>query len=86
MTRPSLPGRISVCGRDWSKDALGRQVTLDQARAMKSGGEPSVVATGPFAPCPTGPCTTTADGPCDTVVFVRAGTDAYIGYSLSGGP
>jgi hypothetical protein len=82
----SLPGRISVCGRDWSKDALGRQVTLDQAREMKSGGEPSVVATGPFAPCPTGPCASIADGACDTVVFVRVGTDAYIDYSLSGGP
>jgi hypothetical protein len=82
----SLPQQINVCGRDWSKDALGRQVTLDQARAMKSGGEPSIVATGPFAPCPSGPCTATAAGPCDTVVFVRVGQDAYIDYALSGGP
>lgn len=82
----TLPGRISVCGRDWSEDALGRQVTLDQARAIKSSGEPSIVATGPFAPCPSGPCTSTAAGPCDTVVFVRVGADAYIGYALSGGP
>jgi hypothetical protein len=81
-----LPTRISLCGRDYSNDRLDRQVTLDQARAIKSGGEPTVVATGPFAPCPAGACTTVADGPCDTVVFVRVGSDAYIGYALSGGP
>ena len=82
----SLPRRISVCGREWTKDNLDRQVTLEQARAMKPSGDPSVVATGPFAPCPRGPCTETADGPCDTLVFVRVGEDAYIGYELSGGP
>jgi hypothetical protein len=82
----SLPDHISVCGRGWTKDVLGRQVTFEQARTMKSGGDPSVVATGPFAPCPRGPCTATAGGPCDTVVFVRVGEDAYIGYELSGGP
>jgi hypothetical protein len=82
----SLPDRISVCGRDWTKDVLGQQVTFEQARTMKSGGDPSVVATGPFAPCPPGPCTATDSGPCDTVVFVRLGEDAYVDYALSGGP
>jgi hypothetical protein len=82
----SLPDRISLCGRDWTKDALERQVTFEQARSMKSDGDPGVVATGRFAPCPPGPCTATAGGPCDTVVFVRVGKDAYIGYALSGGP
>jgi hypothetical protein len=82
----NLPHRVSVCGRDWTKDALGRQVTLKQARTVMSGGDPVVVATGPFAPCPSGPCTETVGGSCDTVVWVRAGLDAYIGYELSGGP
>jgi hypothetical protein len=81
-----LPDHISVCDRGWTKDRLGRQVTLQQARAMKSDGDPSVVATGPFAPCPRGPCTAKAGGPCDTVVFVRVGQDAYIAYALVGGP
>lgn len=81
-----MPDRISVCGRDWTKDTLDRQVTFAQARSTKSGVDPSVVATGPFAPCPPGPCTATAGGPCDTAVFVRVGEDAYISYELSGGP
>jgi hypothetical protein len=82
----NLPDHISVCDRGWTKDRLDRQVTLQQARAMKSGGDPSIVATGPFAPCPRGPCTATASGACDTVVFVRVGQDAYIAYALVGGP
>jgi len=80
----TLPERITVCGRTWTRDGLGAQLTL--ADAKKSDGEPSVVATGPFAPCPPGPCTTVADGPCDTAVFLRVGADAYVGYELSGGP
>jgi hypothetical protein len=82
----SLPDRISLCGRDWTKDTLERQVTFEQARSMKADGDPRVVATGPFAPCPPRPCTATAGGPCDTAVFVRVGLDAYIGYALAGGP
>ena len=82
----SLPDRISVCGRDWTNDALGRQMTFEQARITKPSGDPVIVATGPFAPCPPGPCTATAGGPCDTVVWVRVGEDAYIDYGLSGGP
>ncbi|MGZ6801350.1 MAG: hypothetical protein ACXVGR_16270 [Mycobacteriaceae bacterium] len=82
----SLPDRISVCGRDWTRDSSSRQVTLEKARTMKPGGGPVVVAIGPFAPCPSGACTDTGGGPCDTVVWVRVGSDAYIGYELSGGP
>jgi hypothetical protein len=82
----SLPDGMSLCGRDWTRDTLERQVTMEQARTMQSGGDLVVVATGPFAPCPPGPCTAAAGGPCDTVVFVRVGVDAYIGYVLSGGP
>jgi hypothetical protein len=82
----SLPDHIVVCDRGWNRDELGRQVTYKQAQATKPSGDPSVVATGPFAPCPRPPCTETADGPCDTVVFVRVGLDAYIDYALAGGP
>lgn len=81
----SLPERVSVCGRTWTKDSLLRQRTLDEARAWA--GEAVVVATGPFAPCPSGPCTSVArSSPCDTVVFVRVGQDAYVDYALAGGP
>ena len=82
----SLPRRISVCGRNWTKDPLLRQRTLDGARAWA--GEVVVVATGPFAPCPSGPCSASAASStsCDTVVWVRVGEDAYVDYALSGGP
>lgn len=81
----ALPARIQVCGRTWTIST--RHFSLDEARATKSGGEPSIVATGPFAPCPPGPCGAVAGlVPCDTVVFVRVGQDDYIGYALSGGP
>jgi hypothetical protein len=82
----SLPDRISVCGRDWSRDASGREFSQAEARSW-TGVEPSVVDPLPFAPCPHGPCTQSAlNTPCDTVVFVRVGEDAYVDYSLSGGP
>jgi hypothetical protein len=80
-----LSPRIQVCGRTWTIST--RHYSLDEARAAKSGGEPPIVATGPFAPCPAGPCTDVAAVvPCDTVVFVRVGQDDYISYALSGGP
>jgi hypothetical protein len=82
----TLPDHISVCGRTWVKDSLGRQSSADEIRAL-SGLEPAVVGTGMFAPCPTGACTTVAQGgPCHTVVYVRVGEDAYLDYELSGGP
>lgn len=80
----SLPARINVCGRARSKDALDRQFTLGEARAM--GGAAPVVATGPFAPCPVGPCGLVGGAACDTVIFVRVGQDAYFDYSLVGCP
>jgi hypothetical protein len=83
----ALPARIQVCGRMWTMDTSQRHYSLDQARATKSSGGPSIVATGPFAPCPPRPCTDVAARvPCDTVVFVRVGQDAYVDYALSGGP
>jgi len=83
---PALPEHIRICGRGWTKDALDRRLSLAQIRA-RDGVEPVVVDPGLFAPCPVGPCTTVAqDGPCDTVIYVRVGEDAYLDYSLQGGP
>jgi hypothetical protein len=81
----TLPDHISVCGRRWTKDNLGRVFTRAGVVSW-SGLEPTLVDPLPFAPCPPGPCTPTPAGPCDTVVFVRVGADAYVDYSLSGGP
>ena len=68
--------------------SLGRPSACshDRPRA-RDGVEPMVVDPGPFAPCPVGPCTTVAqDDPCYTVIYVRVGEDAYLDYSLQGGP
>jgi hypothetical protein len=82
----SLPSHISVCGRTWAKDDLGRTPRLAEIRSQ-TGVEPVVVDPGFLPQCPVGPCTTVAaDDPCDTVIYVRVGDDAYIDYSLSGGP
>jgi hypothetical protein len=82
----TLPQHIKVCGRSWSKDALGRQLSAAELRA-RDGVEPVVVDPGLFAACPPGPCTTVAqDVPCNTVIYVRVGEDAYLDYALQGGP
>lgn len=81
----SLPTRIHVCGRTWGKDALDRRFTMAEIIEL-SGSRPTLVDTWPFAPCPSGACTATAGGPCHTVIFVRVDEDAYVDYSLAGGP
>ena len=82
----SLPDHIDVCGRQWSKDTSVESLTQSQVQS-KFGRSPALVDPLPFAPCPPGPCTRNpAHGPCDTVVIVRVGEDAYVNYSLSGGP
>ena len=82
----SLPDRISVCGRDWTRDTSGRVLTGADIQARPGGGPP-VVDPLPFAPCPAGPCTQSAlDTPCATAVVVRIGEDSYVSYALSGGP
>ena len=81
-----LPATIGICGRDWTKDAAQRRFSLAEIRAGMEV-EPVVVDPGLFAPCPPGPCTRVAqDGPCHTVIYVRVGQDAFIDYSLQGGP
>ena len=84
MTLAALSSDISACGRDWSKGERGS--TLAEIRA-RDGVEPVIVDPGPFAACPVGPCTRVAqDIPCNTVIYVRVGEDAYLDYSLRGGP
>ena len=81
-----LPDQISVCGRDWRRDALDRRFSKAGVVAW-SGFDPTLADPGPFAPCPRGVCSNVAQNdPCDTVVFVRLGEDSYIDHSLQGGP
>ena len=82
----TLPDRISICGRDWTRDSLDRRPSRSELLALY-GVEPTLVDPLPFAPCPEGPCAVgLRSPPCDTVVFVRVGEDAYLGYDLVGGP
>lgn len=81
----SLPNRLHVCGRDWNRASLDRRYTNADINDQ-SGGDPTLVDPRFFAPCPSGACTATAPVPCATVIFVRVGEDAYVDYSLSGGP
>ena len=81
----SLPGKLSLCGRSWAKGAGDHQLTLAQI-VDQSGSAPVVVDTRPFAPCPAGACTASGSGRCATVIWVRVEEDAYVDYSLQGGP
>jgi hypothetical protein len=69
----------------WNK---GGPQTLEAIVADYSPG-PTLVAPilgGFLSPCPSNACSDPSRGPCDTVVYVRIGEDAYVGYALSGGP
>ncbi len=85
----SLPNRMNVCGRDWAKDQGDRRWTM---AVMKAGSEAAPVTVDPgllglFTACPAGACTNVAlPTSCDTVIFVRVDEDAYVSYSLQGGP
>ncbi|MBI3751607.1 MAG: hypothetical protein HY263_08150 [Chloroflexi bacterium] len=82
----SLRQTVGVCGRDYRIDERRTVRTHDEIVAW-SGLEPTLVDPDPFPPCPAGVCTTASDSvPCATVVFVRVGSDAYVGYALQGGP
>ena len=82
----ALPEHLSICGRDWHKDSLERELSLAALRA-RDGIGPVLLDPGPFPPCPDGTCRRVAqDGPCHTVVYVRVGAAAYLDYSLQGGP
>jgi len=82
----SLPESIQVCGRTWHRDSLGRQQTEEALTALYQS-PPVLVDPRQFGPCPGGACDATATRTaCATVIFARVGQDAYLGYSLSGGP
>ena len=82
----SLPDSLHVCGRTWHKDGLGRQQTEEALTALYQS-PPVLVDPRQFGPCPAGACDATATrNACATVIFARVGQDAYLGYSLSGGP
>jgi hypothetical protein len=80
-----LADRISVCGRHWTLDVTGREFSRAELGAT-FGDNVVLVDPLPLAPCPTGPCVYNTNAPCNTVVFVRVCDDAYVDYSLVGGP
>ena len=81
----ALPARISVCGRDWTRDALERTFSRDEILA-RTDAEPIVVATGPSANCPPEVGTGgTAEGMA-TTVYVKVADDAFVAYDLVAGP
>ena len=82
----SLPDRITICGRGWTKGQSAPESTLAEI-IERSRVDPIVVDTRLFAPCRPGACTTAANGTgCSTVIWVRVDEDAYVSYSLQGGP
>jgi hypothetical protein len=81
----SLPQRIDVCGRDWTRSATETPYTMAEITAM-SGTPPALVGAGPLPACPEGACTRGQNQPCSTVIFVRVADDGYVAYALSGGP
>ncbi len=81
----TLPGEISVCGRRWTLDNRRQAYSIAELQSEYGGGTP-FVDPGPFADCPAGACSSVALGACSTVIFARVDEDAYVGYSLQGGP
>lgn len=82
----ALATTLSVCGRSWERDILNRQLSLAQIRSQ-SEGPPVVVDPTNSTPCPAAACSQNAVNlPCATVIYVRVGKDAYLGYELQGGP
>ena len=84
--RSSLPQRLRVCDRSYRHDALDRVRTAAEIEVWQ-GTPPVVVQPLQVQPCIPGPCDAIADpAPCAVVVWVRVGADAYVDYSLQGGP
>lgn len=84
----TLPDDIRTCGRDYRKDALDRRWSwADITAGTNPGHRPVVVDPGLLTQllvrCQSEACTAAS---CDTVVFVRVDWDAYVDYSLQGGP
>src|SRR5262245_34836299 len=86
----SVPNTLHICGRSYGKSSLARNFTYAELEAMVDMA-PAVVDTGffngYFAPCRPGVCSAAArETPCQTVIYVRIGPDAYVSYSVRGGP
>ena len=82
----NLPDRISVCGRQWTKAAQANALSTAEVFA-RDDREPIVVEVALAPPCP--PEVLAPGGDADgmaTVVYVRTGDDAFVPYSLVGGP
>jgi len=81
-----LPARITACGRDWTKDDLGRTFTRNEI-VTRTEAEPIVVSTGLAAACPPGVEAPAGDPDgMATTVYVKVGEDAFVAYALVGGP
>ena len=82
----SLPGSLHPCARTYAGSRRTDPRTLDQVRTFL-GEEPLLVDPLPLTSCLTGLSAPCAAGSCTpTVVWVRVGEDAYVSYSLRGGP
>jgi hypothetical protein len=78
----NLPDTITVCARDWRKDALDRALTRDEV-FERTEAEPVVVPTGLLAGCPPG---VRVGDAMMTVVYAQVGEDSFVPYELVGGP
>jgi hypothetical protein len=78
-----LPDRIRVCGRIYGH-GIGPQLTLAQVNDRT---DPAFLNPWIFAACPrNGYSEEGGERIVTTVMFVRVGEDAFVTYSLSGGP
>jgi hypothetical protein len=77
----SLPAQISMCGRQWKRDDV---LPPWSAADPRIAGRMTVVRPGPFGLLTACPWPHTSF--VSTVIFVRIGDDAYVDYSLRGGP
>ena len=88
----SLPTGISVCGREYREGATDQLWSWAMLRAdVDPEYEPVIVNPGFLArlltPCQAGACTNDPQaGACATVIWVKVDWDAYVAYSLVGGP
>lgn len=81
----ALPDSMGTCGRSWNR-SLNQPVTMAQISDQYGTDAPAVADPGLLTACPANACSAWASSPCDPVIFVRVDEDAYVAYSLSGGP
>jgi hypothetical protein len=81
----ALPRTLEVCGSTWDRGPTATRRTLEEAVA-REGGDPVVVTDSGPGVCPAGACgAANADPACATVIYVKAGEDAYVPYELMTG-